>query len=105
MLPAFLIWSAIALLFFLIGIYCRGSKKPVGFFTGVKPPKMRDTSRYNRAVSKIWMISAILLELLGLPFLFLPQNSPVFILPLLGTIFLCLGMMIAYTLVEQRYRE
>ena len=72
---AFIIWSIVASLFVVIGIVNWRSKTEVGFFTGVKPGKKKDIVGYNHAVAKIWFFYAAVLEMIGLPFVFIPQNS------------------------------
>ncbi|MCR5768805.1 MAG: hypothetical protein K6G45_09995 [Lachnospiraceae bacterium] len=104
MIIAFIIWSVCCAVFIVIGIIDWRSKKPVGFFTGVKPPEVTDTIKYNRAVAKLWFVVAILFEILGIPFLFAKQNSPVYILTLVGTVFCMLGLAIGYTFIESKYR-
>lgn len=47
----FVIWSFCAVLFFIVGVVDLKSAKPVGFFTGVKPPKITDVKKYNKAVA------------------------------------------------------
>ena len=58
MIIAFVIWSVVSVIFLGIGISCRKSEN---------------------AVSMLWFSSAIFFEILGIPFLFLGQNSPLFI--------------------------
>ena len=99
MLIGFVIWSIVSLIFVGIGISARRAKEPVGFFTGVKPPVVKDKVKYNKAVSMLWFVYAILLELLGLPLLFLKQNSPGFVISILGTVFISIGLAIAYTFI------
>lgn len=101
---AFVIWTIVSLIFAGIGISARKSKEVIGFFTGVKPPSVRDISKYNHAVSTLWLLSAILLELMGIPFLFAEQNSPAFISVFFGVIILVLGMMITYRMIEKKYK-
>ncbi len=105
MLPGFLIWSGVTLVFVGIGIFCFVSKTPVGFFTGVKAPAVEDVKGYNHAVGRLWLVTGLGMELLGLPLLFVPQNSPWFLLTVLGTVWLCLGLMIAYLRIEARYKK
>ncbi|SDB63984.1 hypothetical protein [Butyrivibrio sp. INlla16] len=76
MIIGFVIWSLCAVLFFVIGVVDLKSKKPVGFFTGVKPPKITDVKNYNKAVAMLWFVTGIVFELIGVPFLYLKQNSP-----------------------------
>lgn len=105
MLLAFIIWSIMSLVALCIAFICWRSKKEVGFFTGVKPNKVNDIKAYNRAVAKIWIVFAILFELLGIPLLFLEQNSPIFLFISIGTMFLVIGIGIAYMIVEAKYRK
>lgn len=101
----FTIWSLVALIFLIVAIVSLRSEKPVGFYTGVKPPEVKDIKKYNKAVSAIWFVFFGVFELLGLPLLFFKQNSPVFIIPLLGTIFLCISIAIAYNHVLNKYKK
>lgn len=102
---AFIIWSLISVLFLIIGIFSRKMKKPCGFFSCTEPPKVSKVRDYNCAVSKIWMVSAAIFELTGIPFLFLKQSSAFFILLVLLVVAEMLGMMIAYFMVESKYSK
>lgn len=102
---AFVIWTIVALVFVVIAIAGRTAKEPVGFFTGVKPPEVTDIKGYNRAVSTLWIVFAILLELTGVPLLFLKQNSPYFLFVILFIMPLIIGMVIAYLKIEGKYRK
>lgn len=102
---AFVIWSIVAAIFLGIGMSGRSSKEAVGFFTFVKPPVVTEIAKYNRTVSRIWIVSAVILEILGIPFLFFRQNSPVFLFVVFGVVILLIGMMIAYLKVEAKYRK
>ncbi|MCR4691418.1 MAG: hypothetical protein K5739_08740 [Lachnospiraceae bacterium] len=104
MLIGFIIWSIVALIFVGIGICARKAKEPVGFFTGVKPPVVKDVVKYNHAVSNLWFAYAILLEIFGLPLLFLKQNSPGFVLSILGTVAISIGLAIAYSFILAKNR-
>lgn len=103
MIIAFIIWSIVAVLFFGIGIRIRKSKDAVGFFTFVKPPVVTDINKYNRSVSMLWMVAAVILEIIGMPILFLEQNSPMFILLIFGVMALIIGMMIVYLRIQAKY--
>ncbi|MDO4168980.1 MAG: hypothetical protein Q4D45_03685 [Lachnospiraceae bacterium] len=105
MILAFLIWSVVSLLFLGIGISGWRSKKAVGFFSFLKPPMVTDVEKYNHSVSILWIIAAIILELLGIPLLFLKQNSPLFILLIFGVVVLMIGMMIVYIKIETKYKK
>lgn len=100
----FIIWSLVALIFLIIAICDLRSEKPVGFYTGVKPPEVKDVKKYNKAVSTIWFVYFGVFELLGLTLLFYEQNSPIFIVPILGVIFLSIGIIIAYNKVLGKYK-
>ena len=101
----FTIWSLVALIFLIIAIVSLRSEKPVGFYTGVKPPEVKDIKKYNKAVSTIWFVFFGVFELLGLPLLFYRQNSPIFIISILGTVFLCISIAIAYNHVLNKYKK
>ncbi len=103
MIIAFIIWSIVAVLFLGIGISGRKSKEAVGFFTFVKPPVITDVSKYNRSVSTLWIIAAVILEIIGMPLLFSEQNSPAFIPVILGVVALMIGMMIVYLRIQAKY--
>ena len=102
---AFVIWSIVAILFLSIGIRSRMADKPVSFWSNVSAPEVKDVKRYNNAVSVIWFVFAVVFELLGLPLLFFKQNSPICIFVAVGTVFLIIGVMVAYTVVESKYRN
>lgn len=105
MIIGFVIWSVVALSFFGIGIYSRKSKNAAGFFTFVNPPDVKDIKKYNKAVSDLWFVSAVLLEVIGLPFLFFPQNSPVFLFIIFPVIILIIIMMVVYMRIEAKYKK
>lgn len=105
MLAGFIIWSAVAAVLLGIGIQAWRSQKAVGFFAGVTAPKVRDVKKYNHAVAVLWFVYALLFELLGLPFLFLRKNAAGFLLCVLGTAVISIGLMVAYTRVLHRHEE
>ena len=102
---AFIIWSVVAAIFLGIGISCRKSSKPVGFFTFTNPPIVEDIKRYNNAVSAVWFIVAVVLEIIGIPLLFLEQNSPVSILLIFTVMILVIAMMVAYLKIEGKFKK
>ena len=101
----FIIWSLVAVVFLGIGISRWKSEEVVGFFTFIKPPATRDVKAYNHAVFRLWTVSAISLEIIGIPLLFFEQNSPMFILIILAVVLLIIGMMIAYLRLETKNKE
>lgn len=105
MIIAFVIWSVAALLFFGISISVRKSKEAVGFFTFAKPPEVTDVCRYNHSVSLLWIIAAVIFEIIGIPFLFIKQNSPMVIFEILGVIVWAIGIMVGYLRIEAKYRR
>ena len=105
MMVGFIIWTVVALAIAVIGIIAGRSKKPSGFFAGVNPPEVNDVEKYNHSVGTLWVVYAILLELFGLPLLLLKQNSAGFIIPILGVVFITIGLVIAYTFILTKYRK
>ncbi|MBR5287276.1 MAG: hypothetical protein IKU34_01640 [Clostridia bacterium] len=105
MIIAFIIWSAVAAIFAGIAIRCRKSDKAVGFFANVAPPAIRDVPAYNKAVSTLWFVAAAFYEAMGIPFLFLQQNSPLFLLIMLAVIVWLILLMIVYLKIEAKYRK
>ena len=105
MTVGFIIWTAVALAIAVIGIIAGRSEKPSGFFAGANPPEVNDVVKYNHSVGALWVVYAILLELFGVPLLFLKQNSAGFIVSILGVVFISIGLVIAYTFVLAKYRK
>lgn len=105
MVIGFVVWSIVAAIFLWIGLSARKSKDPVGFFTFAKPPAVKEAKEYNRAVSRLWIGAAIVLEITGVPTLFLEQNSPLFLPVVFAVIILVLAMMIVYTKIEAKYKK
>lgn len=101
----FVIWSIVFAIILGIGIWSYRSEKPVGFFTGTKPPEVKDAKKYNHAVGILWFSYAVLLELFGIPFLFLEQNSAGFIPVYMGTIVISIGLMVGYVVIEKKHRK
>lgn len=105
MLIAFVIWSAVSLCFLIVSIVCRRSDKPVGVWANAQAPEVNDVKGYNRAVSNMWIVFAILLELLGLPLLLCEQNGALALLSSFGVMPLAIATMIVYTRIERKYRK
>lgn len=100
----FIIWMVASCIFVVIGFSSWHSKAPVGFFTFVRPPQVTDIKRYNHAVAIIWFVFAGCMALLGLPLL-AGQNSPYVMISIVGMMWLCIGIVIAYCRVERKYRK
>ena len=92
------------MVFFTIGVSTWKAKEAVGFFTFVNPPKVKDVRQYNHAVAKLWFAAAIILEILGVPMLWIEQNSPQIIFTILGVMVLVITMAVVYTRVEAKYK-
>ena len=105
MLIGFIIWSAVSLLLLGIGFWSWNSGKAFGFYSGVKPPEVKDVRKYNHSVAVLWFAYALLFWLLGIPFLFLKQNSALFLVSILGTVAITLALVIAYQKILQKYRK
>ena len=105
MMIGFVIWSAVSLLLAGIGIWTWKADKAAGFFAGVEPPKVRDVRKYNHAVGTLWFAYAAAFELLGLPLLFLKQNSTGFLWSILETVGITLALVIAYQRIQARFSD
>jgi hypothetical protein len=105
MMIGFAIWSIVSLLFLRIAVSSWKSREAVGFFTFVKPPVVTDITRYNHSVSLLWTIAAVVLELVGVPLLFVEQNSPICIFMIFAVVVLLIGMMVAYIKIEKKYKK
>ncbi len=105
MIVAFIIWSVVALLFVVIGIVNWRSKTEIGFFTGVEPGKKKDIVGYNHAVAKIWFFYAAIFEIIGIPVLFIPQNSIMVVVVMLAVVALTIGITIVYVRIDAKYKE
>lgn len=105
MILGFVECSAVAALFLWIAVRAWRSEEPAGFFTGVKPPKVRDVKRYNHGVAKIWIAAAAAVEAMGVLFLLFQQNSPVFLTVIFAAPALVIAMAVVYIRLEAKYRE
>lgn len=104
MITAFIIWSAVAAIYIIIGILAWNRKEPVGFFTGAKPPKVTDVTGYNHSVALLWFVFSVLFEATGVPLLFIIQNDPRIFIMIVLDMFLVIITMIAYMKIEAKYR-
>ena len=105
MFMGFIIWSIVTILFVVIGLKCRKSDEPTGFFIGCKPAEIKNVSGYNKAVSKLWFAAAVIYEIMGVPLLFLEQNSLLFIPIIFGVVLGLIVMMVVYLKIEGKYRK
>lgn len=103
---AFASWAAFGAAFIVLGIYVAFSKKEkaFGFWANAKTPPVTDIRKYNRALGRLECIYGIVLILLGLPLLY-GQNSPLFIISILGTMFSSIAAMVVYEIgIVKKYR-
>lgn len=105
MIIGFVIWSLVSAMLLGIGISTWVSKKPVGFFTGVKPPEVKDINKYNHSVAVLWFVYAILIEICGIPLLFLEQNSAGFIPVIIGVAVITIAVCIVYLQIKKKQEK
>ncbi len=103
MIIGFVVWSLCSAIFFGIGVSAWIAKKPVGFFTGVKAPDVKDMKKYNHSVAALWFVYAILFEICGIPLLFLEQNSAGFVPVIFGVVVITIALVIVYLQIEKKY--
>ena len=109
MTPGIYGFSAFALigLFFLImGIRCRHSDKPSGFWANAEQFEVTDVRAYNKAMSKLWFVAAVLYTALGLPLLTPANVLLVILVSIIGCMIVTIGIMIFFTtVIESKYRK
>ena len=104
MIIGFVIWSLVSAILFGIGVSAWVSKKPVGFFTGAKPPEVKDIKKYNHSIAVLWFVYAILIEICGISLLLFKQNSVGFIPVIFGIVVITIALFIVYLQIEKKYR-
>ena len=105
MIIAFVIWTVISLVLAGIGIRDWNASDAVGFFTGTRPPEVKDVRAYNHDVARLWFGYALVFELLGIPFLFLKQNSALLVPFMMGVPVISIALMIIYHKILQKHRK
>ncbi|MDO4286833.1 MAG: hypothetical protein Q4C40_03825 [Eubacteriales bacterium] len=98
----FIIWLLCAGLLLILGVSCMRSKKQVGFFANVKPPKVRDIMAYNHAVGKLLIGFAVMFALLGIPLLW--PDSALVMISVVGVMLEVIVVIILYLRVEEKYK-
>lgn len=102
---AFIIWAAVGIIIFGIGIFSFFSKKPVGFWANAELFDVEDYQKYNYAVGKLFCVFGIVFIVLGVPLLG-GQNSSLVIISVVGVMVETILLMAIYTLViERKYRK
>ena len=104
MLLGFIIWSVTCVALAGFGVYSLCAKKPVCFWANGTAPKVSDVKKYNRAVAILWFAYALIFELLGVPLLFLKQNSAGFVIPVLGSMAATIALVVGYLQIEKKFR-
>ena len=105
MIIGFIIWTVVSIILLSVGVWAWISDKAVSFYTGIKPPEVKDIRKYNHSVSILWFIYAVLFELLGLPLLFLKQNSAGFLWSILGVAAITIFLTIGYNRILTKHRK
>ena len=103
---AFSAFALIGLFFLIIGVRCRYSDKPSGFWANAEPFEVTDIRAYNKAMSKLWFVAAILYTALGLPLLTPSNILLVILVSIIGCMIVTIGIMIFFTtVIEPKYRK
>lgn len=106
MMIGFAIWMLVSVVFLGIGISSFYAKNPVGFWANAKTPELEDVPAYNKAVGRLWCVFAVVLALLGFPFLVAEQNSPLFFISIVGVMVEVIVVAVVYSLgIEAKYRK
>lgn len=108
MTPGIYGFSAFALigLFFLVmGIRCRHSDKPSGFWANAEQFEVTDVRAYNRTMSKLWFVAAVLYTALGLPLLTPANILLVILVSVVGCMIVSIGLMVFFTtVIEPKFK-
>ena len=103
---AFSSFALIGLFFLILGIRCRHSDKPSGFWANAEQFEVTDVRAYNKAMSKLWFVAAILYTALGLPLLTPSNILLVILVSIIGCMIVTIGIMIFFTtVIEPKYRK
>ena len=103
---AFSSFALIGLFFLILGIRCRHSDKPSGFWANAEQFEVTDVRAYNKAMSKLWFVAAVLYTALGLPLLTPANILLVILVSIIGCMIVTIGIMIFFTtVIEPKYRK
>jgi len=109
MTPGIYAFSAFALIgvFFLVmGLRCRHSDKPSGFWANAEQFEVNDIPAYNKAMSKMWFVAAVLYTAIGLPLLTPANILLVILVSVVGCMVVSIGLMIYFTtVIEPKFRK
>ena len=106
MLFGFIVWLISGGVMVIFGICAMHSKRavPFGFWANAEVFEVNDVRAYNRAVGRLWCVFGAVFILLGFPFL-TGQNSPYFIVSILGCMIEAIVAMVVYVaVIEKKYR-
>lgn len=104
---AYILWCVISILFAVLGVYTRLSKKPIGAWTFTGAPDIPEEriKSYNSEVSYLWFFFAAALLLLGTPLRTAAQNSIGVLPSVLGVIPLAVFLMYRLSAIENKYKQ
>lgn len=103
---AFSAYALIGLFFLIMGIRCLHSDKPSGFWANAKQFEVTDVRAYNKAMSKLWFVAALLYTSLGLPLLTPANILLVILISVVGTMIVSIGLMIFFTtVIEPKFKK
>lgn len=99
-------FALIGVFFLVMGIRCRHSDKPSGFWANAEQFEVTDVRAYNKAMSKLWFVAAVLYTALGLPLLTPANILLVILVSMIGCMIVTIGIMIFFTtVIEPKYRK
>ena len=103
---AFSAFALIGVFFLIMGLRCRHSDKPSGFWANAEQFEVTDVRAYNKAMSKLWFVAAVLYTALGLPLLTPANILLVILVSIIGCMIVTIGIMIFFTtVIEPKYRK
>ncbi len=104
MVIGFVVWSLVCAVMIGIGIADYHAKEAVGFWTGTQPPEVKDVKKYNHACGIMWIIYGLVLEGVGVPLIFLTENSAQLVWLIFGALAATGGLMVAYVFIERKWK-
>ena len=99
-------FALIGLFFLIIGIRCRHSDKPSGFWANAEQFEVNDVRAYNKSMSKLWFAAAGLYTAIGLPLLTPANILLVILVSMVGCMIVSIGLMVYFTtVIEPKYKK
>ena len=99
----FLVYSLLAFLFAIVGWISYNAKRPAGFWTFVKAPRVTDLEKYNHAVGRLWYFFAAIFLIFSLASL-VGQNGTVPNATLPCAAIAVFGVFMVYFRIEEKHR-